>query len=388
MSFAEDRYHAGLPVAVGPSDLEGGGDCLRALRSFEPGEVIMEDPAFVFMPVDGKPAKEAHQWFADSGQQEKVLSTDVGRSLFRGNPGCVNEKEYRRWINKMFVGESEDAKHAALQVMLLFAFNAYMSSNTPAVLSTRHVVYPVISKANHSCACNATVITKDNGVGQVLCVKPIQIDDEITVSYLTDNDLSKPTSWRQRRLRRGWDFLCCCKRCELETDNSRSFVCPCEGCGGRCFGLRGEVGPLTPHDTPPGSPILSTRALSEDLVELATPIERSGVLNCESCGLQPSPADVESWGDLEVKVETLMGTLPKGLYSAWAACEEFTVAHPEHWLSGQWRRHIALHTENEANDEEDPSEAAALRSEALAYQEESMRCVERLIGRPMVIYAH
>jgi len=85
---------------------------------------------------------------------------------------------------------------------------------------------------------------------------------------------------------------------------------------------------------------------------------------CGHCGLEPQPDVVAGWAELEHEVQTLVEELPQSLYSAWAICEDFSITHPCHWLTGHWKLYIAGHVEMEAVEEDDLEQAAELRCEA------------------------
>merc|ERR1712187_178317 len=51
-------------------------------------------------------------------------------------------------------------------------------------------------------------------------------DDELTISYLQDDELLKSTAVRQQKLQ-NWRFNCACPRCCLDVDMGRGFRCRC-----------------------------------------------------------------------------------------------------------------------------------------------------------------
>ena len=105
---------------------------------------------------------------------------------------------------------------ARIQVPKLPRYNSYSSPCHEAQL-----VYPQISKVNHSCDANVTTVT--GSVGRLICVQPIEQGSEILASYLSDLDLIRPIGQRRRILSEGWDFECRCVRCTALEDDARRF---------------------------------------------------------------------------------------------------------------------------------------------------------------------
>eukprot|EP00051_Salpingoeca_urceolata_P009205 m.112473 g.112473 ORF g.112473 m.112473 type:complete len:406 (+) comp16183_c0_seq4:168-1385(+) len=93
------------------------------------------------------------------------------------------------------------------------------------------VVYLKASRANHSCNPNCT---QDQGrLRFVAGVVPA--GEELTVSYLTDLELTMPRTVRQALLRHGWGFSCRCSRCAAPFDDALVFKSRCQCPGGRAF---------------------------------------------------------------------------------------------------------------------------------------------------------
>merc|ERR1711974_344979 len=114
--------------------------------------------------------------------------------------------------------------------------NAY---TTKTDYRRNQAIYPVISKANHSCVPNGYVSTHDDNKGEILCIRPITPGEEICVSYITDWQLALPITRRQELTFGNWEFKCQCFRCTSISDDARGFACPTIGCSGRCSIVRG-----------------------------------------------------------------------------------------------------------------------------------------------------
>jgi len=232
-----------------------------------------------------------------------------------------------------------------IKALLLVSFNAW----TSVPESTHQVVYPLISKANHTCHPNASVFAPETGNGELVCLRSIAAGDEVTVSYLGDGELARPVEFRQHQLMKRWEFTCSCSRCTAFGDDTRKFSCPRENCLGGCAALR--------HGAPDDATIL-----------------------CDVCGEEPCDEFQVDWLEAEIEVGDLLLKLPESLYSAWHPCAEFAAAHPHHWLAGRWLRFLASHMLSEADGAEDPEEANDLRQTALEAEDASWRCVQAAVG--------
>lgn len=86
------------------------------------------------------------------------------------------------------------------------------------------VLYNRISMCSHSCdpTCCWSYGTDDAFVLRARIA--LKEGDEITISYLQDEDLLKGTNVRQQKLL-NWRFTCACPRCKLNVDNGRGFRC-------------------------------------------------------------------------------------------------------------------------------------------------------------------
>lgn len=105
----------------------------------------------------------------------------------------------------------------SIQISKLPRYNSYSSPGHDAQL-----LYPTISKVNHSCHANATTVCGEV-YGSLICVQPIAEGQEIFASYLSDLDLLRPIRQRRRLLSEGWDFHCACGRCVAAEDDARRF---------------------------------------------------------------------------------------------------------------------------------------------------------------------
>lgn len=80
--------------------------------------------------------------------------------------------------------------------------------------------------SNHSCMPTASWYIS----GEIMAFRAnskLAVGDEITDSYLNDEDLLASTPWRRRKiLDSGKGFICYCQRCAASVDRSRGVPCP------------------------------------------------------------------------------------------------------------------------------------------------------------------
>mmetsp|Transcript_10324 Transcript_10324/g.22780 ORF Transcript_10324/g.22780 Transcript_10324/m.22780 type:complete len:514 (-) Transcript_10324:187-1728(-) len=86
------------------------------------------------------------------------------------------------------------------------------------------VLYNRISMCAHSCdpSCCWSYGEQDSFVLRARV--GLKEGDELTISYLQDEDLLKSTNVRQQKLL-NWRFTCMCSRCKLQVDLGRGFRC-------------------------------------------------------------------------------------------------------------------------------------------------------------------
>lgn len=339
-------------VATAPS-LFGKGVGLFVRRDFVVGEEIVREiplaklEAASILTGDNASLAESYDKLAASGQRDALLNAghETGEPLFRN--GGYRAAAFSRCAADLWPSEGAAIQEAFAAAMELFSFNSHVSKP----LGQFHIVYRVCCRANHSCAPNAVMEAPDEGEGTLVCCSALAAGDEVTASYISDNNLLQSRQRRRSLLEEGWDFSCCCIRCRAVTDDSRQFSCSF-GCGGMCLAMN-------------------------DSADLAVDV-------CGKCGLATPVNTVDSWASAEKEVENLQEGLPGTLFSAWASCETFATAHPAHWLAGRWKRCITGHLEREASEEEDPDEMENLLAEVATHRS----AFEEFLGRMSEVLPH
>jgi len=86
------------------------------------------------------------------------------------------------------------------------------------------VLYNRISMCAHSCDPTCCWSYGDDDAFVLRARVALRAGDELTISYLQDEDLLKSTAVRQQKLQ-NWRFTCQCPRCCLPVDEGRGFRC-------------------------------------------------------------------------------------------------------------------------------------------------------------------
>nr|CEL68313.1 TPA: histone lysine methyltransferase, SET, putative [Neospora caninum Liverpool] len=94
-----------------------------------------------------------------------------------------------------------------------------------------YVIYFMPSFSSHSCLPNALWFTDEDHTFVLRTRADIAAGDEVTLTYLSEEDLMRPTLHRRRVLSETKDFICACERCAAPVDFSRGFRCPSCGVG-------------------------------------------------------------------------------------------------------------------------------------------------------------
>jgi len=110
------------------------------------------------------------------------------------------------------------------RLLQIWILNCFEHSDDPLGYST----YFMSSFMSHSCLPNAVWhYDGDDFVLRARC--SIEDEDEICVSYLSEDALLESVPARRKHLKDSKHFLCSCQRCSAACDMSRGFRCP--GCG-------------------------------------------------------------------------------------------------------------------------------------------------------------
>lgn len=96
-----------------------------------------------------------------------------------------------------------------------------------------HGMFEVASRMAHSCRPNCVWFATQEGLQRtVRVIQPVKKGEVLTISYIPEKYLCKPTHVRQDMLLQNQNFLCKCKRCKAIADDSRRFGCHNKSCCG------------------------------------------------------------------------------------------------------------------------------------------------------------
>lgn len=198
---------AAAPIVYTAASPDGYGRCLRARRHAAVGEILLsETPAFV----------------QALGASREESALDAVQAL-----DCLTGVA-REAVLDLF---------APLEPLPgLEALDASLPSEKQRFLRTLHVngirlpsggraLFVTASRANHSCRPNTAFRIEESGSLSLVALRPVEVGDEVNVSYIAEVDLLSPTLHRHRCLR-PWGFTCACARCTAAYDDTREVRCP------------------------------------------------------------------------------------------------------------------------------------------------------------------
>jgi hypothetical protein len=143
-------------------------------------------------------------------------------------------------LQHAFAAASASARTVALRLDDRFALQTGKAPSTLGILTTNAVcfdeskqvssaglrgLFALTSRVNHSCSPNARCTWRDDTVEElVIAIRPIQQDEEITVSF--DEDLcSTERALRRVDLHERFGFFCECEVCRSSTQ-TEAASCP------------------------------------------------------------------------------------------------------------------------------------------------------------------
>eukprot|EP00930_Biecheleria_cincta_P038704 TRINITY_DN26586_c0_g1_i2.p1 TRINITY_DN26586_c0_g1~~TRINITY_DN26586_c0_g1_i2.p1 ORF type:complete len:664 (+),score=115.70 TRINITY_DN26586_c0_g1_i2:87-2078(+) len=239
------------PVKFAAWEHHQDGQALFATVDFAKGQVILEDEPSLFAPSDLDLMRLWHQ-----SKQMAPEKNDILQSLCKGSDVLTKLCPGQELTRKAFLTASDDFQELKPNQQDL-AWDLFRRVDHNGFSHSRvkggHLLYLALARVNHSCKPNSItadpkleVDSKRNGNGMthdtfkkaLIAQVPIHAGDEITISYLSDDELLEPTERRQRTIRDRWGFTCVCDRCRSEESDAllRTFCCtggaPCKGTHG------------------------------------------------------------------------------------------------------------------------------------------------------------
>ncbi|KAF4728817.1 hypothetical protein FOZ62_008102, partial [Perkinsus olseni] len=136
--------------------------------------------------------------------------------LVHGHVKAVPKDEREVWMWKLMQLDARDYVH----LLLIWRFNSFGHHTVADGL----IMYDKISMLSHSCEATCCWHYGPNDSFVLRARVPIEPGDELTISYIGDEELFKSTNIRRQRLQ-GWLFTCHCRRCDEPVDYARGFRC-------------------------------------------------------------------------------------------------------------------------------------------------------------------
>ncbi|CAE8644247.1 unnamed protein product [Polarella glacialis] len=289
---------AGATVASDP-DRPHLGRFLRAARSLERGEVVLQDtPLLRVRGLRGYLSEEALGSVDALKRAELFVPEEISSAAVQR---LRNEADRRGANRTGSQARSAELCEAELLISSVLHFNAFASGPS----GRDQAVFANLARANHSCSPNCIV---DGDQGTLRTLRAVGEGEELTLSYLDDAALLRPKERRRSELAKRYEFSCCCARCSAPADDTRRFR-------GRCHALASKCGgELLVHRDPKGQVFLRC----EQCGEPATQEVSAELLSAEEAAFASLRA--ANSGDLEEEDEGQM------LMKCW----KFATKHPCH----------------------------------------------------------
>ena len=227
----EQRTHPPMPsvdIVVEP----GAGYGMRATHALPRGTVVLREKPLASMRADDFQTSleslwpelqslRAHwhktrQWPDEIHAPPEVIQRFAARVY-----STLPQRQQQRWMSladSLSEGEATTPGGVALTNSIT---DAHTGDN---------YLFPTISRANHSCAPNMkyTLPSHDGEEGSLLMLSDAAAGDALTISYLSADDLAKPTDERRALLRTTFNFECQCARCRPAAVPASDMVPPSE----------------------------------------------------------------------------------------------------------------------------------------------------------------
>jgi len=303
------------------------GRCLFTNEACEPGQVVfIERPTLVALPAllpklwehlqqlhEAKPLNlgTVTFHFAALLSQLKLdpMSIDVILDKFVPDPDEDPGEDVLRIIQSLQDSSMQDVlnlrEHPIDPRKLQRLVSAWRYNSFGHHKEDGLVLYNRISMCAHSCDPSCCWSYGDDDAFVLRARVALNRGDELTISYLQDEDLLKSTAVRQQKLQ-NWRFTCQCPRCCLRVDMGRGFRCR------RC-----RIGILYASVTGGLEPcrVCSTSPSQEDMGMLLH-LEEEYVLRVETLD-RTDVADVETVYQYRQPSTSLSAI---GSYMSWTPC--------------------------------------------------------------------
>jgi len=278
------------------------GRCLFTNETCDPGQVVfVEGPTLVALPALNQPLwdhlQKLHKaqplnlgtvtfHFAAllSQLMLDLVSIDVILDKFVPDP----DEDPGEDVLRIFASlqEHEIGKSAKMQGMnphrLQRLVSAWRYNSFGHHKEDGLVLYNRISMCAHSCDPSCCWSYGDDDAFVLRSRVALGRGDELTISYLQDDDLLKSTAVRQQKLQ-NWRFTCACERCKLRVDLGRGVRCRRCRIGILYASTTGGLEPCRVCNTSPNQEdVQMLLHLEEEYVNRVESLDKSDVVDVET----------------------------------------------------------------------------------------------------------
>lgn len=247
------------PVRLGPWESVKGEKALYAAVDLKQGQVILEEEPSASCVSNVSALSKLWEQFRTMSADKQASIRDLSRGpdyLWRFLVGRgASQRSFNKISKKELCDVSEEFRDLAPEDRedawnILRSFDNNLFARTQGCF-----LYLVLSRLNHSCHPNALVVepkwdppkVRPTGLDPLnpckmvlVALRDIAQDEEITISYIAEDELLEPTAKRRESLS-SWGFCCACKRCATEDSDGllRTFRCTN---GVSCVGVHAATG--------------------------------------------------------------------------------------------------------------------------------------------------
>mmetsp|Transcript_42808 Transcript_42808/g.96669 ORF Transcript_42808/g.96669 Transcript_42808/m.96669 type:complete len:520 (-) Transcript_42808:148-1707(-) len=218
------------------------GRCLYTNEACEPGQVVfVEKPTLVALPAlspklwehlqklhEAQPLNLGTVTFHFAALMSELqldpMSIDIILDKFVPEPDEEPGEDVIRILQSLQDNLPEVLEHQIDPRKLQRLVSAWRYNSFGHHKEDGLVLYNRISMCAHSCDPSCCWSYGDEDAFVLRARVALNKGDELTISYLQDEDLLKSTAVRQQKLQ-NWRFTCQCTRCRLRVDTGRGFRC-------------------------------------------------------------------------------------------------------------------------------------------------------------------
>lgn len=162
--------------------------------------------------------------FADDTELGKFLTYDGFISLLAligTNSQGIGTSSFADYVKNVSDLDLNEKQRAEIDDLIDSIYTRFNETVGVFLNNEGSGLYTIQSKINHSCQPNAEVtFDESNSELQVVALRDINENEEITISYLDECQLSRSRHSRQKYLQENYLFHCECEKCESQIDDA------------------------------------------------------------------------------------------------------------------------------------------------------------------------